>query len=62
MPAKSKSQLRWVNSPAGHKALGEEGVKEWNNATPKHLPERLGKTKAQKNSDKLVRGMAGKKR
>lgn len=33
MPAKSKAQLRWVNSPAGHKALGTKGVAEWNKAS-----------------------------
>ena len=63
MPAKSKAQLRWVNSPAGHKALGESGVKEWNKATyGKRLPERLGKTKTEKAKDKLKRGMQGKSR
>ena len=42
MPAKSKAQLRWVNSPAGHKALGDSGVKEWDKATTgKKLPERV---------------------
>lgn len=41
-PAKSKAQLRWVNSPAGHEALGEKGVKEWDAATKgKKLPERV---------------------
>jgi hypothetical protein len=42
MPAKSKAQLRWVNSPSGHKALGDAGVKEWNSATKgKKLPEKV---------------------
>jgi hypothetical protein len=42
MPAKSKAQLRWVNSQAGHKALGEAGVKEWDQATNgKKLPEKV---------------------
>ena len=42
MPAKSKAQLRWVNSPAGHKALGNAGVKEWDAATKgKTLPEHI---------------------
>jgi hypothetical protein len=42
MPAKSKAQLRWVNSPSGHKALGEAGVKEWDAASKgRKLPERL---------------------
>lgn len=41
MPARSKSQLRWVNSPAGKKALGSKGVKEWNSASRGlKLPER----------------------
>lgn len=63
MPAKSKAQLRWVNSPSGHKALGESGVKEWNKATAgKRLPERLGKGKMEKAKDKLKRGMQGKSR
>lgn len=59
MPAKSKAQLRWVNSPAGKKALGEKGVKEWNEATKgKRLPERLGKTKQQKAVGKLKRALS----
>jgi hypothetical protein len=33
MPWKSGAQQRWGNSPAGHKALGDAGVKEWNEAT-----------------------------
>jgi hypothetical protein len=46
MPAVSKAQLRWVNSPSGHKALGESGVKEWDQATAgKKLPERLHEMK-----------------
>jgi hypothetical protein len=46
MPAKSKAQLRWVNSPSGHKALGEAGVKEWDSATKgKSLPERASGSK-----------------
>jgi len=41
MPAKSKAQLRWVNSPAGHEALGDAGVDEWNAASKGlNLPER----------------------
>ena len=35
MPWKSKAQAAWGNSPAGAKALGAAGVKEWNAATPK---------------------------
>ncbi len=58
MPAKSKAQLRWVNSPAGKKALGDKGVKEWNEATKgKRLPERLGPSKTQKATSKLKRAM-----
>lgn len=33
MPWVSKKQQAWGNSPAGHKALGDKGVKEWNNAS-----------------------------
>jgi hypothetical protein len=40
MPWKSKAQERWGNSPAGHKALGNSGVDEWNQASKgKKLPE-----------------------
>jgi len=47
MPAVSKAQLRWVNSPSGHKALGAAGVAEWNAATKgKHLPERVHKARS----------------
>ena len=50
MPAKSKSQLRWVNSPAGHKALGEKGVEEWDKASKGlKLPEKA-KPKPKKKS------------
>ena len=39
MPWKSPKQERWGNSPAGHKALGDAGVKEWNAASKgKKLP------------------------
>lgn len=42
MPAKSKAQLRWVNSPSGRKALGAAGVKEWDQASKGlKLPEKL---------------------
>jgi hypothetical protein len=42
MPFKSKAQERWGNSPAGKKALGKEGVKEWDSATKgKKLPEKV---------------------
>ena len=33
MPWVSKAQERWGNSPAGHKALGDAGVDEWNQAS-----------------------------
>lgn len=33
MPWKSKAQEKWGNSPSGHKALGDAGVKEWNAAS-----------------------------
>jgi len=43
MPAKSLAQLRWINSPSGRKALGESGVKEWDDASKGlKLPERKG--------------------
>ena len=43
MPWVSKAQQRWGNSPAGHKALGDAGVAEWNQAsTGQHPPERAG--------------------
>ncbi len=49
MPAKSKAQLRWINSPSGHKALGEAGVKEWNNATRgRKLPTKVKKKNGKK--------------
>lgn len=44
MPFLSKAQARWGNSPAGVKALGKSGVKEWNDASKgTKLPERIGK-------------------
>jgi hypothetical protein len=33
MPWKSDKQRAWGNSPAGHKALGDAGVAEWNSAS-----------------------------
>ena len=46
MPFESKAQTRWGNSPAGHEALGDAGVKEWNSATKgKVLPEKVEKPK-----------------
>jgi hypothetical protein len=41
-PWASKAQQKWGNSPAGHKALGDAGVSEWNAATKgKSLPSRI---------------------
>lgn len=41
MPWVSARQRRWGNSPAGHKALGDAGVSEWNAASKgEHPPER----------------------
>lgn len=41
MPWKSEAQRRWGNSPSGHAALGDAGVKEWNRASKgKKLPAR----------------------
>ena len=46
MPFVSKAQERWGNSPSGHKALGDAGVKEWDDATKgKELPEKLHEMK-----------------
>ena len=43
MPAKSKAQLRWINSPSGRKALGAAGVQEWDQASKGlNLPEKIG--------------------
>lgn len=43
MPAKSKAQLRWINSPSGRKALGAAGVQEWDQASKGlKLPEKVG--------------------
>jgi hypothetical protein len=42
MPFKSKAQMRWGNSPAGHAALGDAGVKEFDAATKgKMLPAKV---------------------
>jgi len=46
MPWVSAAQRRWGNSPAGHRALGDAGVNEWNAASKgQHPPERAMKTK-----------------
>ena len=43
MPWKSLKQERWGNSPAGHAALGDAGVAEWNQASKgKKLPKHAG--------------------
>jgi hypothetical protein len=53
MPAKSLAQLRWINSSSGHKALGESGVKEWDQASKGlKLPDKVGKLHAQRMSKK----------
>jgi hypothetical protein len=55
MPARSKAQLRWVNSPSGHAALGGAGVKEWDSATKgRKLPERLSNKRVSRKSRKRV--------
>lgn len=42
MPWASDQQRKWGNSPAGHKALGDKAVDEFNNATKgKDLPKKL---------------------
>lgn len=40
MPWKSKKRAAWGNSPAGHKALGDAGVAEFNAASTK-MPSKL---------------------
>lgn len=41
MPYKSDAQRRWAHSSSGQKALGKEGVKEWDRASKgKKLPEK----------------------
>jgi hypothetical protein len=46
MPWVSQAQRRWGNSPAGHRALGDAGVAEWNAASKgEHPPERAMHTK-----------------
>lgn len=74
MPWKSKAQERWGNSPAGHKALGNAGVAEWNLASKgKKLPAKVkspgkgpggavgwgGKTKPVKRSKLQTKGILG---
>ena len=49
MPFVSKAQQKWGNSPAGHKALGDAGVSEFNAATKgKTLPAKLTREAAKK--------------
>lgn len=62
MPFVSKAQQRYFNANRGKLEAQGVDVEEWNKATTKPLPERLGKTKEQKSKDKLVRGMQGKSR
>jgi hypothetical protein len=51
MPWKSDKQRRWGNSPAGHQALGDAGVAEWNSATKgKKLPSVIDKAKKRSKS------------
>jgi hypothetical protein len=46
VPWKSESQRRWGNSPAGHKALGNKGVSEYNKKSKgKKLPEKVKRKK-----------------
>jgi len=58
MPWKSKQQEKWGNSPAGHKALGDAGVAEWNMASKgKSLPKRLTPAHAMKIRAKAKKAM-----
>jgi hypothetical protein len=55
MPAVSKAQLRWVNTPAGKKALGSKGVKEWDSASRGlNLPERVKPMKKETKKTKEI--------
>ena len=43
MPWVSRQQEKWGNSPAGHKALGDKGVNEWNQSSKgMNLPKKVG--------------------
>jgi hypothetical protein len=53
MPWVSVAQARWGHSPAGRKALGKEGVKEWDAATKK------GELKGTKGSGKWKKAAHG---
>jgi len=56
MPWVSQKQEAWGNSPAGHKALGDAGVEEWNAATEgKKLPVRK-KESTEKEQEHLYGG------
>ena len=58
MPAKSKAQLRWVNSKRGMKALGLREVEYMNMGSKgKKLPERVAKKKQKVNEDRLGKAM-----
>ena len=58
MPAKSKAQLRWVNSPRGMKALGLREVEYMNMGSKgKKLPERVAKKKKKANEVSLGAAM-----
>ena len=60
MPAKSKAQLRWINSPSGKKALGAKGVKEWDNASKGlKLPEKVKAKKKKSTGKELLKKAVG---
>ncbi len=55
MPFVSQAQRRWGNSPAGRKALGASGVKEWNSATQgRKLPEKISNRKGRRSPGSRV--------
>lgn len=54
MPWKSDSQRRWGHSPSGEKALGKEGVHEFDQASKgKELPEKVGVGHARMHQKKM---------
>jgi hypothetical protein len=57
MPYQSKAQQRWAHTLSGKKALGEEGVKEFDKASKgKDLPERSRSSSSSKGSSSKGKG------
>jgi hypothetical protein len=61
MPYKSKKQEAWAHTPAGKKALGEKGVKEFDKASKgKKLPERSKKRRSTSDGSMFTGNNSGK--